>query len=619
MATCADALRKANDRFITKVQLDLDCEFRPNGTQLTNEAKQRDVLLSRAIFEHFRKGSIDDAIDVAIQYNEPWRVATFNGAKYLHYPLPNDYEQEFSGNFNRTQFKKRMEKLSSYPKFNPYERALYALLSGNLNQLIPICTTFEDYLWAMISCEIDKRVEFYIESKLSELENRQNRKSFNFMTLNQMLKQCKEFPTDPPYNQNNCFNIIQDFLIRGEFEHLFQYAKVALHSADSNWNNPSLKRFFAHLYIYLTQNGIELDSTCLITYINELQSVPSRMVALYCSKLPLKDQTLAYSSFLIKLKKDKALRDEFIRYASGYGLSVKDIIMQTAELAMHHALGSLPDLLDDNLSIDEPLPTYDSSRTKKSDQLLVDSISWVVNNPSTYLESAQLANKIIRKFLIRGKLYQARQLIKAIPDTVREEWVSFQAREYFEDDQLMASPELIKLSIVEFAQHTQLVNCFRIIWRLRQSFKENLTPENDGFTDWKKELENLINNMELCFSEFSGTQYLNYPTSLDEDNISENEILRRLYIPELLIQIHSAYLLTSDVFHDNPQRSLEQLLPFYTAEQAGEHFELLNLTNRLKETTELIKLTSVKMLDLEGIKHRKPAQTPNYQEFRIRF
>ena len=40
-----------------------------------------------------------------------------------------------------------------------YERAMYAVFSGNLAQLLTVCETWEDVLWAYTKCMIDVRVE----------------------------------------------------------------------------------------------------------------------------------------------------------------------------------------------------------------------------------------------------------------------------------------------------------------------------------------------------------------------------------------------------------------------------------------------------------------------------
>ncbi len=40
-----------------------------------------------------------------------------------------------------------------------YERAIYAAFSGNLRHLLPVCGTWEDFLWAYFRVMVDQQVE----------------------------------------------------------------------------------------------------------------------------------------------------------------------------------------------------------------------------------------------------------------------------------------------------------------------------------------------------------------------------------------------------------------------------------------------------------------------------
>ncbi len=39
-----------------------------------------------------------------------------------------------------------------------YERAIYGLLCGRIEALIPVCKTYADYLWAYTSCYIEQEI-----------------------------------------------------------------------------------------------------------------------------------------------------------------------------------------------------------------------------------------------------------------------------------------------------------------------------------------------------------------------------------------------------------------------------------------------------------------------------
>lgn len=39
-----------------------------------------------------------------------------------------------------------------------YERAIYGLLCGRIEALLPVCKTYADYLWAYASCYIEQEI-----------------------------------------------------------------------------------------------------------------------------------------------------------------------------------------------------------------------------------------------------------------------------------------------------------------------------------------------------------------------------------------------------------------------------------------------------------------------------
>lgn len=58
-------------------------------------------------------------------------------------------------------------------KYNIYEKAIYAALSGNLNALLPVSRSWGDYVWAYFRTYVDQMVEqevhFLSQRKKEEL------------------------------------------------------------------------------------------------------------------------------------------------------------------------------------------------------------------------------------------------------------------------------------------------------------------------------------------------------------------------------------------------------------------------------------------------------------------
>jgi nuclear pore complex protein Nup107 len=117
---------------------------------------------------------MDKAILMCESNDQPWRAASLRGGIYRSdYELDVEYEQnnlnnietlnESSGNSNRILWKFTCYTLAQQDIFDPYERALYAVLSGDFDNILPVVNTWEDYVWAyysvLIEHELDRKIQ----------------------------------------------------------------------------------------------------------------------------------------------------------------------------------------------------------------------------------------------------------------------------------------------------------------------------------------------------------------------------------------------------------------------------------------------------------------------------
>ncbi|KAL1422869.1 hypothetical protein MTO96_000448 [Rhipicephalus appendiculatus] len=70
-----------------------------------------------------------------------------------------DTTQPAEGNLYRDFWKRACWEETSNPTWSLYERAVYGALSGNVQEMFPACTTWEDQLWARMSALVDVRVD----------------------------------------------------------------------------------------------------------------------------------------------------------------------------------------------------------------------------------------------------------------------------------------------------------------------------------------------------------------------------------------------------------------------------------------------------------------------------
>ena len=141
------------------------------GKQLHSLDQEEETRLIKTVFGCVRCGLLEDGQDLCIRVGQAWRAATLEGWKLYHDP---NYQSgtggqgdklPVEGNKHRDVWKAvawRMTEDSSLPQ---HERAVYAALCGNLAQLVPVCTSWEDLLWAGAKCAVDVMVETEIRDK----------------------------------------------------------------------------------------------------------------------------------------------------------------------------------------------------------------------------------------------------------------------------------------------------------------------------------------------------------------------------------------------------------------------------------------------------------------------
>ena len=66
------------------------------------------------------------------------------------------FESNSAGNPESKFFHKALFMLQS--RVGVYERAVYAVLSGNLHGVVPVCKSWLDYLWAYYKVMVDQKV-----------------------------------------------------------------------------------------------------------------------------------------------------------------------------------------------------------------------------------------------------------------------------------------------------------------------------------------------------------------------------------------------------------------------------------------------------------------------------
>ncbi|CAF5105315.1 unnamed protein product, partial [Rotaria sp. Silwood1] len=273
----------------------------------TDEQEENDLL--QIVFNLLRVGEYSKAKNICKSTGYHWLAALLSANELYHdenyyCSEANDIVYPVEGNQKRIQWIESMYELSMDMRLKLYERAIYGLLCGRIEALIPVCKTYADYLWAYTSCYIEQEIHYILvcahQNELTDIEK--HRILSDNGIRNNQLKMPSIFdeilagcPTHIRDEALLPFNLIQKYLILADYDRLFHSILSFLHT--NNELNGSLLRFSTHICLFLYEqnhsekfnqnNFIEI----LTTYIHHLIELEFKdLVFYYISKLPSNNQ-----------------------------------------------------------------------------------------------------------------------------------------------------------------------------------------------------------------------------------------------------------------------------------------------------------------------------------------
>jgi nuclear pore complex protein Nup107 len=113
-------------------ELDPDATLRQAKGLMAEDAENERKLLKQ-VFACLRSGDIKGAQQVCRDTNNHWRAASLSGIS----------SETLNNNWRKMCFQ-----LARQPQVDRYERAIYGVVCGDLDAVVPVCQTWEDHLWA---------------------------------------------------------------------------------------------------------------------------------------------------------------------------------------------------------------------------------------------------------------------------------------------------------------------------------------------------------------------------------------------------------------------------------------------------------------------------------------
>jgi nuclear pore complex protein Nup107 len=124
--------RQSNDRIVS--ELDPDAPLRQDKSLMPEDGEAERTLL-RQVFQYLRVGDLVSAQRVCRDSNNHWRAASLAG-----YAVDTG---KLNGNWRRMCFQ-----IARQPLVERVERAVYGVVCGDLDSVVPVCNSWEDHLWA---------------------------------------------------------------------------------------------------------------------------------------------------------------------------------------------------------------------------------------------------------------------------------------------------------------------------------------------------------------------------------------------------------------------------------------------------------------------------------------
>ncbi|RUP32842.1 107-domain-containing protein [Jimgerdemannia flammicorona] len=420
---------------VTEVDPDAPTRQRKN---LELEDAVYEQNFTKTLFEYIRRGRIDHAMNLCVESDQSWRAASLRGG-ILHQD-PSLDDEIFSGivemkvpigNRDRHLWKGTCYQFAQEETSDKYERAMYAALCGDVDHVLPVCTSWEDIVWTHYNALIESRIEKHLRRHGKMIHSELPvPTSADDLTVEEIFDRAKQSePDDWRGSAVFPFHIIQAMIILNQtrplIESMTDNLGAILQDPVHEASQPHMLRFMAHFISYLRSISVELDDAkadyIMQSYVELLiASRKNRIVALYATKLPHDLQVECYASFLTTINDEKRVRWEHVNIAYHYGLDVKTILVRTVEKIFSQAHSQEPELSGPEEAL---MLTKINDNIEPGDKVQIRALEWLTFEQSQHEDALYHSNSLIRHFLVSGKINAAREVMETLPhNLIFEEW-----------------------------------------------------------------------------------------------------------------------------------------------------------------------------------------------------
>ncbi|KAF9909156.1 Nucleoporin nup84 [Linnemannia zychae] len=567
-----------------------------DGVKLDEYNQRVEHGLLQAVWEYIRRGQIQTAKETCEKAGEPWRAESISGGELYSvstaFTDPQyDREEGPIGNKTRGLWKGTCYALANEATADQYERAIYGALCGDIQSVLPVCSSWEDHAWARYNA----LVESMVEDRLSKFNRGGRSKSLpiptaTFSSAKDIFDSMANSDDQQLRNDSkDMFKAIQTSIILGQTDQML--AKLAREAKEARNTGaplrPHMLRFLAHFVLLLRSKNANVpkaDGDFFIkNYVDFLISKQQYDIApLYASFLPRQLQVETCSAYLKTVDGSKKERQGYLANIRKHGLDLHSILTATVDGLLEKNKSTSEDCdvkAGLKLSIMEPTTAQESAQIK--------SLEWLAFDTPQYMECLHRSNNLIRKYLAVGRLNAAFALYTSLPLDIAQS----------------GSMGIMSTSLRQ--EHTYYGDLFaarRVLekWRDLLVAKPTKGASRADVLAWEIEFKRLATTTAAELEGLLRSKWL-FDCIIPGDDVRGYELrkLRQIYLSEIALNLHEVYFQSRDALPEFLEKSVE-MANLIAAERDQEiplHKELQD-NGRLQELLSQIRLSSLELINM---------------------
>ncbi|KAJ2481322.1 Nucleoporin nup84 [Coemansia sp. RSA 2131] len=534
----SNAMSDTNTQLVTDIDPDASSRQRRD---IALEDHEYSTSLLRTLFEYVRRGRVSDAMSLCVESDEPWRAASIKGGLFWRDPRLEDEQstESVGGNINRNLWKHACAALAHDTGNDSYERALYAALSGRVDEVLAVCVTWDDFVWAHVNAVIEMRMDqglrgacVYEQAPATSFAHVQSRRTCA-ADMTQVFDIVESLDARVQSEARDPLRRLQRALATDTFaEYVAQFAQALSPETDIR-----MVRVVAHASLCVRQSGAVLPeadvSAVLEAYVDRLALDHDELVAAYVAQMPKERQTPVYAQFVQMLDVSRDHRMRLLQRAERHGLDSHAVCRAATSAGVQ--TGEPSDEQLGRFELAEP-----SEPITDVEQRQVRALEWTTSSPHLYPHALAQVCTLSRQFLLNGRTNAATVLLNSLPaDFVQPEWIAEGAPLFQEYMHVLSLCD----ALAYYATWAETV-CRQPTSTL-QSFEH------------KQRVIDASVHVEQLLRRVLDVDWLGAHVQDGSARTSELQKLRMLYVPEIVFRLHGVLYETRHAVPQNLARSLD--------------------------------------------------------------